>query len=189
MWYVCVCVWCVRVFHNLSRCPQFCHADAFDTALMKQTLERILQGKTVKIPVYDFKTHSRYTHVGRVTEIWILTFHLYIFSACVDYAQILYYYSILEFSHAIAIILMQVLLLCYYAHFMIEKTPQTQRGTNIPPTGVRLSPLFILAAVTDGQNVTVLMLVVASLSSVSWLCLIFLQPRDDLRMYLAIIPA
>ena len=41
------------------------------------------------------------------------------------YAQILYYYSILEFFHPIAIILMQVLLLCsYYAHFMIEKTPQ-----------------------------------------------------------------
>jgi len=37
----------------------FDHPDAFDTALMKQTLERILQGKTVEIPVYDFKTHSR----------------------------------------------------------------------------------------------------------------------------------
>jgi len=46
---------------------------------------------------------------------------------------------------------------------MIEKTPQTQRGTNIPPTGICLSPLFILAAVTDGQNVIVLMLVVTSL--------------------------
>ena len=63
---------------------------------------------------------------------------------------------------------MQVLLLrSYYAHFMIEKMPQTQRGTNIPPTGVHLSPLFILTAVTDGQNVTVSMLVIASLSSVS----------------------
>jgi len=50
---------------------------------------------------------------------------------------------------------------------MIEKTPQTQRGTNIPPTGTCLSPLFILTAVTDGQDVTVLMLVVASLSSVN----------------------
>ena len=57
--------------------------------------------------------------------------------------------------------------LSYYAHFMIEKTPQTRRGTNIPPTGVCLSPLFILAAVTDGQNVNVLMLVVTSLSLVS----------------------
>jgi len=64
---------------------------------------------------------------------------------------------------------MQVLLLCsYYAQFLIEKTPQTWRGTNIPHTGVHLSPLFILTAVIDGQNVTVLMLVVASLSSVSW---------------------
>ena len=56
---------------------------------------------------------------------------------------------IMEFFHAIAIIPMQVLLLCsYYAQFLIEKTPQTQRGTNIPPTGVHLSPLFILTAVT-----------------------------------------
>jgi len=50
---------------------------------------------------------------------------------------------------------------------MIEKTPQTRRGTNFPPTGVHLSPLFILTAVTDGQNVIVLMLIVTSLSSVS----------------------
>jgi len=33
-----------------------------------------------------------------------------------------------------------------YAHFIIEKTPQTQRGTNIPPAGIHLPPLFILAA-------------------------------------------
>ena len=52
------------------------------------------------------------------------------------------------------------------------------------PTGVHLSPLFILPAVTDGQDVTVLVLVVASLSSVSWLCLIYLQPRDNLCMCL-----
>ena len=85
-----------------------------------------------------------------------------------DYAQILYYYFILEFFRTIAIIPMQVLLLCsYYAHFMIEKTPQTRRRTNIPPTGIHLSTLFSLAAITDGQNVTVLMLVVTSLSSVS----------------------
>jgi len=44
--------------------------------------------------------------------------------------------------------------------FHDEKTPQT-----------------LPAAVTDGQNVTVLMLVIASLCSVSWLHLIYLQPR------------
>ena len=43
--------------------------------------------------------------------------------------------------------------------FKIEKTPQTGKGTNIPPTGVRLSPLFILIAVINGQNVTILMMV------------------------------
>ena len=56
----------------------------------------------------------------------------------VCYAQVLYYYSIPEFFHAIAII--PTLICSNYAHFIIEKTPWT-RGTNIPPTGVHLSPL------------------------------------------------
>ena len=30
---------------------------------MKQTLEEILQGKNVRIPMYDFRSHSRYVHV------------------------------------------------------------------------------------------------------------------------------
>lgn len=34
-------------------------ADAFDNDLVLQTLQDILQGKTVQIPVYDFVTHSR----------------------------------------------------------------------------------------------------------------------------------
>ena len=102
----------------------------------------------------------------------------------------LYYFSIQEFFHAIAVIPMQVLLLClYYAHFIIEKTRWIWRGTNVPPTGICLSLLFIVAAVTDGQNVTVLMLVVTFPSSVSWLYLIYLLPCDNLRMHLAIIPA
>lgn len=37
----------------------FDHPDAFDTDLMKTTLENILDCRTVNIPVYDFKTHSR----------------------------------------------------------------------------------------------------------------------------------
>jgi len=89
-------------------------------------------------------------------------------------SNIVSFYSILEFFHAIAIIPMQVLLLCSnyaqitltsnYAYFklcsfIVQKISQTQRGTNIPPTGIRLFLLFILTAVTDGQNVTILMLV------------------------------
>jgi len=102
----------------------------------------------------------------------------------------LYYFSIVEFFHAIAVIPMQVLLLClYYAHFIIEKTRWIWRGTNVPPTGICLSLLFIVAAVTDGQNVTVLMWIVAFPSSVSWRYLIYLLPCDNLRMHLAIIPA
>ena len=34
-------------------------ADAFDDKLITRTLEGILKGKVVDIPVYDFKTHSR----------------------------------------------------------------------------------------------------------------------------------
>lgn len=33
--------------------------DAFDNDLIMQTLQQILQGETVQIPVYDFVTHSR----------------------------------------------------------------------------------------------------------------------------------
>lgn len=33
--------------------------DAFDNELIKETLQEILQGNEVQIPVYDFVTHSR----------------------------------------------------------------------------------------------------------------------------------
>jgi len=64
--------------------------------------------------------------------------------------------SVLEFFHAIANIPIQALLVCSNnAHATIEKT---RKGNNIPPTSIHHSLLFILAAVTDGQNVTALML-------------------------------
>ena len=58
---------------------------------------------------------------------------------------------------------MQVLLLCSnYAYFIIEKHLKLERDKH-PPTGVRLSLHYIFTAVTDGQNVTVLMLVTVDL--------------------------
>ena len=36
-----------------------CVADAFDNALMYQTLKDIVEGKVVEVPTYDFVTHSR----------------------------------------------------------------------------------------------------------------------------------
>lgn len=33
---------------------------------MKQTLEEILQGKNVRIPMYDFRSHSRCVHAVKV---------------------------------------------------------------------------------------------------------------------------
>lgn len=38
----------------------FCISDAFDTNLIEVTLKGILEGRTVQIPTYNFKTHSRY---------------------------------------------------------------------------------------------------------------------------------
>jgi uridine kinase len=37
----------------------FDHPDAFDYELLEKTMKDLKQGKNVKIPVYDFKTHSR----------------------------------------------------------------------------------------------------------------------------------
>ena len=34
--------------------------DAFDFGLMKDTLKKLKEGKPVEIPIYDFKTHTRY---------------------------------------------------------------------------------------------------------------------------------
>lgn len=48
----------------------FLSSDAFDNELIMKTLWKILQGKTVQIPVYDFVSHSRWAlfhstrHVG-----------------------------------------------------------------------------------------------------------------------------
>jgi len=53
-----------------------------------------------------------------------------------------------------------VLKLCLFHNW--ENTSNLKRNKH-PPTGVCLSPLFILTAVTDGQNVTVLMLVTVDL--------------------------
>lgn len=37
----------------------FDHPDAFDFHLLTHTLRKLKQGKSVKIPVYDFTTHGR----------------------------------------------------------------------------------------------------------------------------------
>ena len=84
---------------------------------------------------------SSYTELGTI----MIKYCIILFWTWDYYAQILYY-SILEFFHAIP---MHILLLCsnYLFIFIIENN-STQKGTNIPPTGVHLSPLFILTAVT-----------------------------------------
>jgi len=37
----------------------FDHPDAFDFELLKQTLQRLKEGKKVEVPIYNFVTHRR----------------------------------------------------------------------------------------------------------------------------------
>lgn len=46
----------------------FDHPDAFDFDLLTHTLRKLKQGKSVKIPVYDFTTHGRQKDWVRMTE-------------------------------------------------------------------------------------------------------------------------
>ncbi|XP_078493830.1 uridine-cytidine kinase 2-B-like [Ciona intestinalis] len=47
----------IRLANNCQY--NFDHPDAFDTKLMKATILDIANGRTIKIPDYDFKTHTR----------------------------------------------------------------------------------------------------------------------------------
>ncbi|CAJ0960940.1 unnamed protein product [Ranitomeya imitator] len=46
----------------------FDHPDAFDNELILKTLQELMEGKTVQIPVYDFVTHSRLTIMANMAE-------------------------------------------------------------------------------------------------------------------------
>lgn len=43
----------------------FDHPSAFDVDLVVDTLRRLKEGKSVKVPIYDFSTHSRLDEVVR----------------------------------------------------------------------------------------------------------------------------
>ena len=47
--------------HELAALNQhnFDHPDAFDFELLKQTLQRLKEGKKVEVPIYNFVTHRR----------------------------------------------------------------------------------------------------------------------------------
>lgn len=47
-------------------------SDAFDTKLIEVTLKGILEGRTVQIPIYDFKTHSRYAPIDHALLATVL---------------------------------------------------------------------------------------------------------------------
>jgi uridine kinase len=51
----------VRHHHN------FDHPDAYDFTLMKKQIRDLIDGKTIEIPIYDYKTHTRSSQVHRVT--------------------------------------------------------------------------------------------------------------------------
>ena len=46
----------------------FDHPDAFDFGLLIETLQRLKEGKSVEVPIYNFKTHSR--DKAKVGLIW-----------------------------------------------------------------------------------------------------------------------
>lgn len=50
----------LKAFHTNTP-SSHSYLDAFDNELMKEKLDEIVQGNQVEIPIYDFKTHSRYT--------------------------------------------------------------------------------------------------------------------------------
>ncbi|XP_063067490.1 uridine-cytidine kinase 1 [Engraulis encrasicolus] len=52
----------------------FDHPDAFDNALMYQTLKDIVDGKVVDVPTYDFVTHSRLPETIRVYHADVVLF-------------------------------------------------------------------------------------------------------------------
>lgn len=64
----------------------FDHPDAFDFDLLTDTLRKLKQGKSVKIPVYDFTTHGRQkdwvsagvSFGGNIFFIFFLYFHIII---------------------------------------------------------------------------------------------------------------
>lgn len=44
----------------------FDHPDSFDTPLLIQHLKALLAGKTIEVPIYDFKSHSRRPETKRI---------------------------------------------------------------------------------------------------------------------------
>lgn len=45
----------------------FDHPEAFDWDLMKRNMANLLQGKTVDIPIYDYKTHTRSAETNTIS--------------------------------------------------------------------------------------------------------------------------
>ena len=45
----------------------FDHPDSLETPLLVEQLQALRQGKTIEVPIYDFKTHSRRTETQRIS--------------------------------------------------------------------------------------------------------------------------
>ncbi|ERE73161.1 uridine-cytidine kinase 1-like protein [Cricetulus griseus] len=52
----------------------FNHPDAFDNDLLHKILKNIVEGKTVKVPTYDFVTHSRLPETTVVYPAYVVLF-------------------------------------------------------------------------------------------------------------------
>ena len=62
--------------HELAAKNQhnFDHPDAFDFELLKQTLQRLKEGKKVEVPIYNFVTHRRETKTASMYGANVLIF-------------------------------------------------------------------------------------------------------------------
>ena len=52
----------------------FDHPDAFDFELLKETLQRLKEGKKVEVPIYNFVTHRRETKTTSMYGANVLIF-------------------------------------------------------------------------------------------------------------------
>lgn len=57
----------------------FDHPDAFDFELLVTVLRKLKKGKSIKVPVYDFTSHSRRKEwVSMCVVVWLVCMSLYI---------------------------------------------------------------------------------------------------------------
>ena len=68
---------CHFMLHLFYLCCIYYLSEAYDYAFMHETMSKIVQGKTVEVPSYDYITNSRYNSYSEVTVSYIFVYVLY----------------------------------------------------------------------------------------------------------------